>query len=437
MKMIEVKEENEWSLRSPEVVTISSSSNSCDYVTPKSSSPLLGRTSGHTRRSSKGGWTEEEDNHLTTVVKKFNAKNWRQIAEHFPGRTDVQCLHRWQKVVNPELIKGPWTKEEDDCIIKLVQKHGSKRWSIIAKSLPGRIGKQCRERWHNHLDPAIRKDAWTKEEESLLAYYHHIYGNKWAEIARFLPGRRRTDNAIKNHWNCSLKKKLDVKVEESRLKDYAMVSKEISLASDSSSETCLTELSLGSTPTLSSNPRVDKYDDAVSGLNLELSTRINYKETSQTRMSLESPKRPRSSSFTDDLVFRDIDKSFLSLATPDYSREYNNRQDNKKNKVDAVPGDLIQGRPCFSTPTRCMRSTPTSNGSPESMLRNSAMSFTTPSIIRRSSLKSSSSMGKGIEGAYKSVERCLEASFDKEADLDQIQCHTSGATAVNAVNMLP
>jgi len=36
---------------------------------------------------------------------------WFRAAEHFPGRTDVQCLHRWQKVLNPELVKGPWTKE--------------------------------------------------------------------------------------------------------------------------------------------------------------------------------------------------------------------------------------------------------------------------------------------------------------------------------------
>lgn len=32
-------------------------------------------------------------------------------AECFPDRTDVQCLHRWQKVLNPELVKGPWSKE--------------------------------------------------------------------------------------------------------------------------------------------------------------------------------------------------------------------------------------------------------------------------------------------------------------------------------------
>jgi hypothetical protein len=45
---------------------------------------------------------------------------------------------------------------------------GANRWAEIAKYLPGRNGKQCRERWHNQLDPAIRKDAWTAEEDATL-----------------------------------------------------------------------------------------------------------------------------------------------------------------------------------------------------------------------------------------------------------------------------
>ncbi|KAK4389320.1 Transcription factor R-4 [Sesamum angolense] len=133
------------------------------------------RRSGPARRSSQAGWTNEEDKLLTEVVQRFNGRNWKKIAECMSGRTDVQCLHRWQK--------------EDDCIIELVGKYGSKKWSTIAKYLPGRIGKQCRERWHNHLDPAIKKDAWTEEEEAILAHYHRVLGNRWAEIARFLPGR--------------------------------------------------------------------------------------------------------------------------------------------------------------------------------------------------------------------------------------------------------
>ncbi|EPS72406.1 hypothetical protein M569_02355, partial [Genlisea aurea] len=166
------------------------------------------RTSGPTRRSTKGQWTQEEDEVLRIAVQRFKGKNWKKIAECFKDRTDVQCLHRWQKVLNPELVKGPWSKQEDEIIIQLVKKYGAKKWSTISQHLPGRIGKQCRERWHNHLNPNINKEAWTQNEELMLIRAHQIYGNKWAELTKFLPGR--SDNAIKNHWNSSVKKKLEM-----------------------------------------------------------------------------------------------------------------------------------------------------------------------------------------------------------------------------------
>ena len=53
-------------------------------------------------------WTREEDEQLKQLVDEFGAKNWKKIAKSFEDRTDVQCLHRWQKVLNPKLIKGPW-----------------------------------------------------------------------------------------------------------------------------------------------------------------------------------------------------------------------------------------------------------------------------------------------------------------------------------------
>jgi myb proto-oncogene protein len=105
---------------------------------------------------------------LRNAVQLQGGRNWKKISECLVGRTDVQCLHRWQKVLRPGLIKGPWTKDEDENVIELVGKYGVKSWSFIARQLKGRLGKQCRERWYNHLDPNINKSAWTEEEDKVI-----------------------------------------------------------------------------------------------------------------------------------------------------------------------------------------------------------------------------------------------------------------------------
>ena len=81
---------------------------------------------------------------------------------------------------------------------------GTTKWVQISQKMPLRDGKQCRERWHNHLNPANKRCPWNEREEWLLYLCHKYLGNKWSAIARIISGR--SDNTIKNHWNCYIKR---------------------------------------------------------------------------------------------------------------------------------------------------------------------------------------------------------------------------------------
>ena len=99
----------------------------------------------------------------------------------------------------------PWSEDEDKVMKQLVNKYGTSNWTLIASKMgKSRNGKQCRERWYNHLNPTLKKNNWTLDEENILFSKHMQLGNKWADIASFLPGR--TLNDIKNHFYSKLRK---------------------------------------------------------------------------------------------------------------------------------------------------------------------------------------------------------------------------------------
>ena len=150
-------------------------------------------------------WTEDEDNLLRQLV-QLHGKQWSIIASKMENRTASQVSSRWEKCIDPSLLKGPFSHEEDQIVIDYVNKHGPSNWPRLAEILKVRSPKQCRERWFNHLDPNLSKESWTREEDLTILEQHTKIGPKWSVISHFLPGR--SDNAIKNRWNSSISKRV-------------------------------------------------------------------------------------------------------------------------------------------------------------------------------------------------------------------------------------
>ncbi|KAK7440785.1 hypothetical protein VKT23_016862 [Stygiomarasmius scandens] len=149
-------------------------------------------------------WTAHEDQLLREAVEiedpcNPNPSKWHAISKHVPNRTNKDCRKRWFATMASEVVKGGWSPEEDDRLVKAIEKFGT-RWSMVSSMVQTRNSDQCAKRWTDTLNPTIDRTSWTPESDALLIKAVQEHGKFWTKIVKtYFPGR--TGLSAKNRYN--------------------------------------------------------------------------------------------------------------------------------------------------------------------------------------------------------------------------------------------
>ncbi|KAH9178901.1 hypothetical protein EDB89DRAFT_1842850 [Lactarius sanguifluus] len=142
-------------------------------------------------------WSAYEDILLSKAVAEFDGEaDWKTIAQRVPGRTNKACRKRWLHSLSPSIKKSAWTKDEDEKLMSLYKLYGAK-WSVIARQIPGRTDDACSKRYREALDPALKKDEWTQDEDAKLLGLYAQMGGRWVQVGQQL---QRSSLGCRNRW---------------------------------------------------------------------------------------------------------------------------------------------------------------------------------------------------------------------------------------------
>ncbi|XP_054867302.1 LOW QUALITY PROTEIN: snRNA-activating protein complex subunit 4 [Amphiprion ocellaris] len=138
-------------------------------------------------------WTLSEDVLPRELVEKMRIGNfipYTQMSYFMEGRDPAQLIYRWNQVLDPSLRRGPWTKEEDQLLLRAVSRYGEKKWWKIRLEVPGRTDSSCRDRYHDSLKAGMNRGAFNQQERHLLLRLVEKHGvGYWAKIAAEIPHR--------------------------------------------------------------------------------------------------------------------------------------------------------------------------------------------------------------------------------------------------------
>lgn len=161
------------------------------------------------------GWSLIEDMALQDIMGRHKSPvDWEVVAKQMNlGRTPRECHDRWTRYLKPGTRKGQWREDEDAMVLKVIASSPEEtftQWADLAPFLPGRTGKQIRDRWVNYLNPAINHLPFSREDDLKLWAGHSELGKRWVEISVKIFNSTRSENHIKNRWYSAAFKKFIV-----------------------------------------------------------------------------------------------------------------------------------------------------------------------------------------------------------------------------------
>ena len=171
---------------------------------------------------SKRSWSKPEIQHLYETTKShcsLSGKSFESLSfedfliiSQLTSQPPLKCMKKIREIcISGSLAPGAWSAEEDQMLINILNTK-LKKWGVISDHLNAKIhsgvkirsGKQCKERWVNHLDPQMKRDKWTTEEDLEILKLYKKLGNRWSKISKII--KNRTDSLIKNRIKSLLNK---------------------------------------------------------------------------------------------------------------------------------------------------------------------------------------------------------------------------------------
>ncbi|KAH0838554.1 hypothetical protein J3R83DRAFT_6874 [Lanmaoa asiatica] len=233
-------------------------------------------------------WTAREDQLLANAVAVHGqVDNWKAVALSVPGRTNKACrkasIPRWLHSLSPSVKKTAWSKEEDNLLLELYKIHSAK-WAVIARNIPGRTDDACSKRYREALDPSLKKDDWTPDEdEKLIAAYKRL-GGKWGRVGQEL---QRSGLGCRNRWRLLERKRVTAS-----LSDQGVASK---IASDASPAQLCSSFNYSNPPAWPSLPMIEPspyWDDSLSQVDAPSSAPRSSHTTSRNSVDVLGDPAP-------------------------------------------------------------------------------------------------------------------------------------------------